>query len=286
MVAISNRIQGYTGTIIVHSIAIVILLLLSFSTSLPDSQNEGLLINFGNSMDGSGNAEPMVNYDNAVVISLPTETRAHKTEEKKILTQDFQDAPSIETKKKTPKKEIKKTITPAKTEELKDKKKTKQPDQTKTTETLKVQEVNKKALFPGKATEGGTGGEGETGKPGNQGSLEGSPDSNNRTGGATGGNGSGEGDGKGISFDLGGRKASFLPKPDYLKQKQGIVVVQVTVDKLGNITKANPGVRGSTTLDSDLLKAAEKAALTAKFDVSPNAPAFQTGTITYIFKLQ
>lgn len=285
MVAISNRIQGYTGTIIVHSIAIVILLLLSFSTSLPDSQNEGLLINFGNSMDGSGNAEPMVNYDNAVVISLPTETRAHKTEEKKILTQDFQDAPSIETKKKTPKKENKKTITPAKTEELKDKKKTKQPDQTKTTETLKVQEVNKKALFPGKAT-GETGGEGETGKTGNQGSLEGSPDSNNRTGGATGGNGTGEGDGKGISFDLGGRKASFLPKPDYLKQKQGIVVVEVTVDRKGNVIKVSSGARGSTTLDSDLLKAAEKAALTAKFDVSPNAREFQTGKITYIFKLQ
>jgi TonB family protein len=286
MVGISNRIQGFAGTIIVHSIAIAALLLLTFSTSLPDPQNEGLLINFGNSMDGSGNSEPMVNYDNAVIISLPTESRAHKVEEKKILTQDFQDAPTIETKKKTTRKEPKKTITPTTTEESKDRKKTKQPEQTKTIETVKLQEVNKKALFPGKAVDGGTGGEGETGKQGNQGSLEGSPDSNNRTGGATGGNGTGEGEGKGISFNLGGRKSLLLPKPEYLKQKQGIVVVQVTVDKQGNVTKVNSGVKGSTTLDSDLLKAAEKAALTAKFDVSPNAPAYQTGTITYIFKYQ
>lgn len=286
MVGISNRIQGFAGTIIVHSIAIAALLLLTFSTSLPDPQNEGLLINFGNSMDGSGNSEPIVNYDNAVIISLPTESRAHKVEEKKILTQDFQDAPTIETKKKTTRKEPKKTITPTTTEEQKNKKETKQTEQAKTTEVVKPKEVNKKALFPGKAVDGGTGGEGETGKQGNQGSLEGSPDSNNRTGGATGGNGTGEGEGKGISFNLGGRKSLLLPKPEYLKQKQGIVVVQVTVDKQGNVTKVNPGVKGSTTLDSDLLKAAEKAALTAKFDVSPNAPAYQTGTITYVFKYQ
>ena len=285
MIGISNRIQGFAGTIIVHSIAIAILLLLTFSASLPDIQNEGLLINFGNSMDGSGSTEPIVNYDNAVMISLPSELKAHKIEEKKILTQDFQDAPTLETKKKTPKKENKKT-TPITTEKPKETKETKQIEQPKITETVKPKEVNKKALFPGKATDGGTGGEGETGKQGNQGSLEGSPDSNNRTGGSTGGNGTGEGDGKGIRFNLGGRTALKLPKPDYLKQKQGIVVVQVTVDRNGNVTKVNSGAKGSTTLDNDLMNAAEKAALTAKFDVSPNAPAYQTGTITYVFKFQ
>lgn len=285
MVEISNKVQGFAGTIIVHSIAIVLLLLLTFSKSLPNGQNEGLLINFGNSQDGFGSTEPGVNYDNAVIIALPSQTKAHKIEEKKILTQDFQDAPTIETKKKTTKKEIKKTVPTITAEDSKDKKETKQVEQIKKEETVK-QVVNKKALFPGKAVEGGTSGEGVTGKQGNQGSLEGSPDSKNRTGGATGGNGSGEGDGKGISFDLGGRHALSLPKPDYVKQKQGIVVVQVNVDKQGNVTKVNAGVKGSTTLDNDLLKAAEKAALTAKFDVSPNAPAYQTGTITYIFKLQ
>lgn len=287
MVGISNKVQGFIGTILVHTIAIALLLLISLSASLPEDENEGLLINFGNSQDGSGSSEPMVNYDNAVVISLPAKTKAPKLEEKKILTQDFQDAPTIEVKKKTPIKETKKKITPAKEEsKVKETQETKETETTKTTEEVKQPVVNKKALFPGKSTEGGTSGEGVTGKEGNQGSLEGSPDSQNRIGGATGGNGSGEGNGKGVSFKLGGRKSLSLPKPDYLKQKQGIVVVEVTVDKLGNVTKANPGVKGSTTLDSDLLKAAEKAALTAKFDVSQNAPAYQTGTITYIFKYQ
>ena len=44
-------------------------------------------------------------------------------------------------------------------------------------------------------------------------------------------------------------------------------------------------MNGSTILDDDLFKAAEKAALKAQFDVSSNASASQVGTITYIFKL-
>ena len=139
--------------------------------------------------------------------------------------------------------------------------------------------MDKRILFPGKKADGDTSGEGASDAQGNQGDPDGSPDSSSRIGGTVGG-------GDGISFNLGGRAALSIPIPDYLKQKSGTVVVEVTVDRSGNVTKAVPGVRGSTTLDNDLLKAAENAALRAKFDVSPNAPAFQTGTITYIFKLQ
>lgn len=284
MISLSNNTQGIVGTVVVHALIIAILLLSSFAASLPSTGNEGLLINFGNSEDGFGENEPKVNYDNAVIITLPSRTKKERVEEKNILTQDHEDAPAIITKKTVTKKETKKPI--IKEKEVVKETKEAQKEETKPTETEKPREVNKKALFPGKKAEGGTTGEGVTGKEGNQGALEGSPDSKNRTGGASGGNGIGEGDGKGISFDLGGRKSLSLPKPDYLKQKQGRVVVQVTVDKQGNVTKAEPGVKGSTTLDDDLLKAAKKAALDAKFDVSPNAPAYQTGTITYIFKLQ
>ena len=63
-------------------------------------------------------------------------------------------------------------------------------------------------------------------------------------------------------------------------------MVEVTVDRLGNVTYANPGVKGSTTLDEYLLKSAKKAALGAKFDRKSGAPAYQKGTITYYFKLQ
>ena len=95
----------------------------------------------------------------------------------------------------------------------------------------------------------------------------------------------GLGGGEGISFNLIGRSAESLNKPKYPGQEEGIVVVQITVDNSGKVTKANPGVRGSTSLNPDLLNAAKAAALATRFNEDRNAAAFQTGTITYHFVL-
>ena len=92
--------------------------------------------------------------------------------------------------------------------------------------------------------------------------------------------------GDGISFSLGNRSYSSLPSPEYSLQKSGTVVVEITVDRNGNVTQVRGGVRGSTTYDTELIRTAEAAARRAKFNVSPTAPAYQTGTITYVFKLQ
>ena len=92
--------------------------------------------------------------------------------------------------------------------------------------------------------------------------------------------------GSGISkgpYNLNGRSGLSLPKPCYPGNEEGIVVVQVTVDKNGTVTKAEPGVKGSNTANSELISAARKAALQAKFNANKDAPAFQVGTITYRF---
>lgn len=77
-----------------------------------------------------------------------------------------------------------------------------------------------------------------------------------------------------------------LPKPSYTTQVEGIVVVQVKVDQYGTVTEAIPGAEGTTVTDKTLWNAARSAALKAHFNQSANAPALQTGTITYIFKLK
>ena len=99
------------------------------------------------------------------------------------------------------------------------------------------------------------------------------------------GDGSGTGT-EGISFDLAGRQARSLPKPSYDIQSEGIVVVEVTVDRNGNVTQAVPGVKGSTTLEEYFLRVAREAAMATKFDRKPNAPVIQKGTITYHFILR
>jgi hypothetical protein len=92
--------------------------------------------------------------------------------------------------------------------------------------------------------------------------------------------------GAGISNSLSGRTATSTPKPGFSGREDGIVVVKITVDRNGRVTAAEPGQRGTTTMNSELHDAAKRAALQSKFNVDENAPAFQTGTITYRFIIQ
>jgi colicin import membrane protein len=152
----------------------------------------------------------------------------------------------------------------------------------KAAEQSKIDQINSRAKnafggVSGKGTDETSMGEGNTNKPGNQGSPDGAPGVKKY--------GTGVGTGNRISYNLSGRSALSLPKPSYPGNNEGIVVVEVNVDKYGNVTKANVGVKGSTSLDANLLEAARKAAFSTKFNINLDAPAFQTGTITYHFVL-
>lgn len=112
-------------------------------------------------------------------------------------------------------------------------------------------------------------------KPGNQGSVTGTPGAGQY----------GPGGGDGISFSLTGRKMRSMVKPLYSENEEGTVVVTITVDINGNVTNAVAGARGTTSMNQSLWQAAVKAARATKFDANSNAPAQQTGTITYRFVL-
>ena len=77
-----------------------------------------------------------------------------------------------------------------------------------------------------------------------------------------------------------------LPRPAYSSQVSGVVVVRIKVDQWGTVTEAVPGADGTTVTDKNLWTAARNAALKAHFNQAADAPAIQTGTITYIFKLK
>ena len=88
------------------------------------------------------------------------------------------------------------------------------------------------------------------------------------------------------SFQLKGRSLQgSLPKPAYDIQESGTVVVKITVDRTGRVVSAKYTLRGSTTQNSRLKAAAQKAALKARFNADPNASAYVKGTITYHFEL-
>ena len=92
--------------------------------------------------------------------------------------------------------------------------------------------------------------------------------------------------GEGIAFNLNGRSPLHLQKPEFNVNKDGIVVVEITVDRTGRVISAKPGVKGSTIVDNTLYAAAKKAALESKFNLKNDAAEKQVGYITYHFKLQ
>jgi TonB family protein len=90
-----------------------------------------------------------------------------------------------------------------------------------------------------------------------------------------------------VTHSLSGRSVvGGFPLPAYNSQKEGTVVVEVSVNQDGKVTKATAIGKGTTVTDAKLWKAAEDAALKAKFNVKRDAPISQIGTIIYKFKLQ
>jgi periplasmic protein TonB len=254
--------SGLIGTLIVHIILLLIFIFagLSYPVPLPDNS---IVINFGTDDAGRGNsptqAAPQVNKQQDPNPN-PQESKAVPTANKEVVTQDS-DAPSVKTEKET-KKEVKpKEETKPKEEERK---------------------VDQRALFPGKKDAKEGGGDGNTDKEGDQGKTDGDKNSTNYTGGATGGGGGGD------SYKLGNRKATLKATTKNDCKEEGIVRVEISVNKSGIVTSADPYVRGSNTQSACLKKLARELALKTTWepDNNPNSKDIQIGEIIYYFTLK
>ena len=86
-----------------------------------------------------------------------------------------------------------------------------------------------------------------------------------------------------IRYKVADRIISKTPRIDNMTQKKGTVVVNVSINKYGNVIKAIPGAPGSTTSDEYLLTKAKQGAESAIFNNVPTAPLEQTGYIIIPF---
>jgi colicin import membrane protein len=284
----SEKAKGIAGTLLLHGGVFVLLLFVGFSMPLP-GDDKGILVNFGTDETGSGDIEPSPSsyYEEIAIPNQVIPMAPKKTES--LLTQNYDNEspllkridPEAEKKKKENleadkiRKAVLETDRIRKTQEDAERKKIEQ-DQKRTTDIISR---TKNAFTNGRNSGTTSTGEGITGGQGNQGDPNGSIDSKVR------GKGSGTGN-SGISYDLEGRSFQTLPDPKYEYQGEGKVVVEINVDRSGNVIQAIPGAKGSTTLDDYLLSTAKEAALKSKFVAKPNAPAVQKGTITYNFILR
>ena len=282
-----ERKQGLIFSALIHLLLAVLIIFVTFRVKIPEPVEEGLLVNFGFDETGEGLFEPA---PEPVSPPPPPPTSGDAGAEEALLTQDFEEAVEVEKKEPSP-EEIKRQAE-ARAAEIRrqleaeaERKRIEQEEaekRKKEEEQRRIDQQNARArgAFSNAGNVGTSGqNQGVAGGQGNQGVQSGTPDAPNY------GPGGGQGT-EGISFDLGGRRAKSLVKPPYDLQKEGTVVVAITVDRNGRVTDATPGIKGSTTLDGELLKLAKDAALKTTFESSNDAPIIQKGTITYVFRLK
>lgn len=289
-----HRITGLVGTLVLHVLVLVLLLLVAISK--PDTQEEGgVPVMLGNMEMAQGNADPYTLTDVDVLDEpqLPTEATVlepvipEPPVEQEMITQEDEPTvavPKKETPKPTPKTEkVKKKQTPK--EPVKPKEKTeaeKKAEAERLAAEKKAAEQKAAAEAAAKRIAGAFGkgtqtGSKETGTTGQ--GIQGSPTGNAAEGQTSGVGGYG-------TFDLNGRSLGIggLPRPVYNVQEEGRVVVTITVNPAGQVIHTSINKR-TNTANAALRKAAEDAARKARFNAVSGVNN-QTGTITYYFKLK
>ncbi len=265
-----ERNKGIIGTIAFHAIMVIILLLIKLlPTPIPHEEDGGgILINFGSSETGLGDELPQSLEQSNPTPPQPTNVTPVKLDN--IVTQDLEQTLAI----KNQKKDIKKP--PVDKPVLKN-------NTQNTTQTEVKPEQKPKAIFTG-SQNNNTSSQGKTEGTGDQGDLKGSlfTNGNSKVGGGANPLGAG---GEGIGLSMTGRKITKYPIVTDNSQKTGRVVVNIKVDKNGNVIYAEATRSGSTTDDSYLFSLAVKAAYQTKLNtISDNEEQF--GKMTFTFKVK
>ena len=267
----------------ITALLMLILALLLFVMGPPylDPPTEyGVAVNFGTTDFGSGNVQPKKPIKaEPKEINKPTEETPTESKPEESVTDKVEDVVTQESEESIKIKKQKEAVAKAKAEAERVEREKREAEEKK----RKEQEEKKKKLDElmggiGKSDGEETGSEGDDNQAGDKGQPDGDPYAQSYYGDP--GTGSG-----GVGYGLNGRGA---PTKTVFKQdcnESGLVVVRIEVDRNGNVTKAEPGVRGTTNNASCLLEPAKKIALSHKWRADSKAPTRQVGFVSVNFKL-
>ncbi|MFK8276037.1 energy transducer TonB [Capnocytophaga cynodegmi] len=259
---------------------IVILLFFAGMKYLDPPPESGVDVIFGVDVRGMGEKSPPPSASKpqpsrSEETSKPEESTSESVKEN-LLAQDNEEEIAVPNE---PKKKEKQKETPKK--EKSEKTPNKQPTEKPKEEPKPSKEATdalSSILGASNANGNSSGGQGDDNVVGYKGSPDGDPYASSYYG--SGGSGTG---GKG--WGLKGRSIEAEGKVLQDCNESGTVVVQIEVDQNGNVVKATPGVRGSTSREACLLEAARKTAFKHKWNADSKAPSRQIGFIVINFKL-
>ena len=240
----------------------------------------GMEVNFGNSKNGSGNIQPLkqiAQKKSSSIVNKPKVERKSefKPTQKKVVPKiikpvliDEKSTIPIKNKNEVEKESI--ISNQKKEEKLPKNEKPKVTDDTKNLVSNLIKNRKKEDIVKK--------GEGDDQIFGDKGKKDGNPYSSSYY------NKAGLEDiGKG--YGLNGRSLKSNGKVIQECNQEGIVVVRITVNKLGNVIHAEPGVKGTTNTHPCLLDPAKKTALMHEWYPDSEAPEQQIGFVVIQFKL-
>ncbi len=271
-------------TIVIMSLLLVGIFFIGLKY-LDPPEEYGIAVNFGTSNFGKGeiqptepinsNSEDVVTNEDIVeeqeeIIEQAEDIKEAVAKPEEVITQESEEAIAIKKKQKEAKRK-------ADEEARIEKERLDAIAKKKVDEEAKKKKLD--ALIGGINNSEGTaaGGEGNDNVGGDKGKITRDPNANGYyvNGGTVGGG----------DYNLGNRKPLNKPKPAYICNEEGLVVVRVEVNVSGKVIKATPGVKGSTNTAECLISQAKEAALKTMWQSDTNAPSKQVGTIKYRFSL-
>jgi len=259
----SNYPKAFAATTVIVAIlfALCYLLTIGMPMKQPDGTG-GILVNYGTTDEGSGDditsmEEPSQSQKTShnrpdKATPIPTEKSESESSDKKIVTQNTEDAPVVNANDK-------------------------KASNTVSTEQKKAPEhvIDQRALYKGAKPTTGTGaGDGTSNKIGNQGSTNGSTLSSNYGPG---------GSGNGLSMP---GHWGFVTPPDVTNthRVQGVVVIDFIVDPDGNVLQAFSN-RQQTRASLDLVQSCIDAIKRTKFHSSTPVTGNTPGQYRWVFKV-
>lgn len=243
---------------------------------LDPPEEYGIAVNFGTTDFGSSNM-PLSESRKAVeekVIeeSEPVETKAEPkatvAEAEEVITQEASESIAIKTQKRE------EVTTRAEADRI-ERQKREVEEKKRREEDKKRKELDN--LIGGvKNSDGYTdGGEGPDNEGGNKGRLDGDFYAN-----YSGTPGAGEG---GVGYGLNGRGKPKFNMQEGCENEYGLIIVEIIVNRNGDVIEATPGVRGSNNVTTCLKNVAKEIAMSYKWRSDSKAPARQYGKVRVNF---
>lgn len=264
-----NKIYASVSTLMLLLLLMLIIFFIKFYPPNPPFDKNGggpigLEVNFGNTDDGSGTdySQDLNPTNNKQDQKDQVQSEPNSSPDNNVISED--DPNNAYVKNDKPKKDIKKDVV-----------KDQQPDKNLVNALNNLDDKDHS--------------DGNKDKNGNQGNLNGgnSPnyDGNSPTG-VGGDGGPGKFPGKGVNVSLKGRRIYYPPEKITDFSEEGTIVVDIVVDKFGKVTFAEVNRAKSINPNYVLCAKARQAAMTTKFNESPDGTLEQKGSITFEFKLK